>query len=394
MKYTGISLLLTLLLSSGCSNPRDFDGRLSCQAGETLVDGECLADGGPATQPPGELPDTPDEPDEPAPRMALSITLPSDQYTSYPADHEITFQASFTGLPEGGDADPVTLTWASSVEGTLHTHTPTEDGEVSFSTSTLSNGTHTITLVATQGEDTLASATAFVGVCGWDMLEDFDSPLDRTLWKTYHDATQDPRGWLELTGKAIGKKGHMFNIGHALSAGQVRLAFDISTGQCNTIGYCGSGGCGADGFAASVYNVSSVAELDRLVTTAQNGGGLGYNNPNDTGVESFHIEFDTYNNGFDPTYSDHIAIHLDSDSHNEVFFAATPDLEDNRWHQVILTIDGTHIKVHLDNEEIIQGTIPDYNFKGGLIGFSGTTGACTNFHRIDNLRHQPHCSFD
>ena len=57
-------------------------------------------------------------------------------------------------------------------------------------------------------------------------------------------------------------------------------------------------------------------------------------------------------------------------------------------------IGKNHIKVHLDNEEIIQGTIPDYNFKGGLIGFSGTTGACTNFHRIDNLRHQPHCSFD
>jgi hypothetical protein len=392
MNHTATTLLLlTLLLSCACYRPRDIHDRLSCRAGETLVDGECLADGGPATVPPAENPDTPDEP---APDMELSITRPSDQYTSYPADYEVMFQASFTGLPEDVDTNPVTLTWSSSTQGLLHTHTPTEDGEVSFSTSTLNNGTHSITLVATQGEDTLASATVFIGICGWDMLEDFDAPLDQTLWKTYHNATQDPRGWLELTGNAIGKKGHMFNIGHALSAGQVRLAFDISTGQCDTIGYCNSGGCGADGFAASVYNVSSVEELDRLVTSAQNGGGLGYNDPGDTGVESFHIEFDTYHNGYDPISNDHIAIHLDSDSHNEVFFASTPDLEDNHWHQVILSIDGTHIKVHLDNEEIIQGTIPDYNFKGGLIGFSGTTGACTNFHRIDNLRHQPHCSFD
>ena len=127
-------LLLTLLLSCACYRPRDIDDRLSCRAGETLVDGECLADGGPATVPPAENPDTPDEP---APDMELSITRPSDQYTSYPSDYEVTFQASFTGLPEDVDTNPVTLTWSSSTQGLLHTHTPTEDGEVSFSTSTL-----------------------------------------------------------------------------------------------------------------------------------------------------------------------------------------------------------------------------------------------------------------
>ena len=33
-------------------------------------------------------------------------------------------------------------------------------------------------------------------------------------------------------------------------------------------------------------------------------------------------------------------------------------------------------------------------FKGGFIGFSGTTGSCTNYHRFDDLYLQTMCVFD
>ena len=117
-------------------------------------------------------------------------------------------------------------------------------------------------------------------------------------------------------------------------------------------------------------------------------------------IDGFHVEFDTYYNSIpphphqDPTPEDHVAIHfngsldtdLDPDPNNEVsLWAAMPNLEDNFWHQIDVRVSGTNIQVDVDGQSVIDGTVPSYLFKGGMIGFSGSTGAVTNYHRFDDL---------
>ena len=75
----------------------------------------------------------------------------------------------------------------------------------------------------------------------------------------------------------------------------------------------------ADGFALSVYPVDSSDEVSAILDLASNGGGLGFNIPSTSCasasdcepnfdcresvcvIDSFHIEFDTWENGYDPT---------------------------------------------------------------------------------------------
>ena len=117
------------------------------------------------------------------------------------------------------------------------------------------------------------------------------------------------------------------------------------------------------------------------------------------GRHAFHIEFDTWYNQFnggnefhtDPTRQNHVAITLDGDPGNHVAVAETPAIEDNAWHEVELVIRGDRVRVELDGRSVIDQRVEGLDFKGGYIGFSGTTGYYTNFHRFDDLRTRPAC---
>ena len=420
-------LLFLLLIStlSTCSRRGNRDGQVDCPPDTVRFGNSCLEDGGaaPSTENgsnageseredgnevgitaedeegqenDGDSENTAEDL-EPAPPqttpLAITISSPTNEYTTE-ADSNITFEGELTGLDTNTEYDQITLIWSSNLDGVLHTDVLTSDDTTVFITNALSMGIHTISLEARVNEEPLVTQRMQVGICGWELLEDFNQDLSPEQWRIYHDAYRDSRGWIEMTGNSTGKKGHIFNIGQILNPGNIRLRFNISTGQCDEIGPCSDTSCAADGFAASVYNLESVASLDDLIATTQTGGGLGYHVAGGSPTESFHIEFDTWYNGVnDPTAEDHVAIHLNSNAYNAIFYQAVPNLEDNSWHDILLEIQGISIKVYLNDVLIIGGEIPGFDFKGGYIGFSGTTGACTNYHRIDNLRIQPQCQF-
>ena len=60
-------------------------------------------------------------------------------------------------------------------------------------------------------------------------------------------------------------------------------------------------------------------------------------------------------------------------------------LEDSQWHTIQIVVTGTNVTINLDGATIIEGDIPGLSFRGGYIGFSGSTGWATNWHRVDNL---------
>lgn len=261
-------------------------------------------------------------------------------------------------------------------------------GEVAFD----APGEATLILTATNPNGQAASASVDIGVCTWGEPETFSEALSTIGWTVYGDAFWEPQGWLEMTGNAGGKKGAIFNTGAFVNPGDVTISFSIWTGEgINT---------GADGFAMSVVNTKTVEELETFIDEASAGGCLGYGVSGPCGgmaVDAFHIEFDTWHNGgdpnTDPTPGNHVAITLNGDPGDHLLWADMNEVENSGvWHQVEIDIDGSTVTVNMDGTNKLTGVIPDFNFHGGFIGFSGTTGWATNFHRFDNLYVQQGCN--
>ena len=82
---------------------------------------------------------------------------------------------------------------------------------------------------------------------------------------------------------------------------------------------------------------------------------------------------------------------LNGDPGTHHLWAEIPNIEDQQWHDVEINVNGASVLVLLDGAVVIDGQIDGLNFKGGYIGFSGTTGFYTNFHRIDDLQVREYC---
>ncbi|MBT6432287.1 MAG: hypothetical protein HOK97_16530 [Deltaproteobacteria bacterium] len=445
MQSTNMSAWIVMglmVLSAGCSNSgavpgteADCGSASDCAEGMLCADGLCVevadpsqaSDAADATVPneadaadatdaadasdASDASDPTEDEPEPEPNDPVVVfTMPANQ-TSYEQFETVLFTATVSGVTD--DDGPFAIVWQSNVDGSLQEETVTELSELSFETAALSPGNHTISLIVGSAAGGVGSSTLNVGICGWILVDDFESEIDPAVWHVHRDAYRDSRGWLEMTDNAMGKKGAIFNIGQALQPGNVTMRFKISTGQCSVPDTsCSSGSCAADGFAMSVYKTNSVEELEVLLESTQTGGGLGYSyvggacsvttdcpagtvcTEGTCKTESFHIEFDTWYNGFDPTTVNHVGIMLNGDNATHHIYETMPTLEDNMWHEVVVSIQANNVEVMMDGSPLISGEVPDLNFKGGFIGFSGTTGSCTNYHRFDDLYLQPTCVFE
>lgn len=291
--------------------------------------------------------------------------------------------------------------WASDVDGDLGTSVPDSSGKVSLKLAKLSPGQHTISLTVTEPSGVSAVSSISIGVCSWSKPDTFDTVVSGSKWKIYGDAYFDPGGWLEMTGNAQSKKGQIFNISDFVSPGDVQISFKIATG-----GFLTSSGQsqGADGFALSVIDVKTVKDLENVLSVAGKGGCLGYGVAGDChpdgkpglDVSAFHIEIDTWHNSgdpnYDPTSQNHIGIMQNGDATNHYLWANVPSIVDLQWHVVTVEVKGNNVRVTLDTKEIINDKIPNFKFRGGFIGFSGTTGWATNYHRFDDLQILQQCT--
>ncbi len=280
--------------------------------------------------------------------------------------------------------------WTSDKDGVLGASTPDAQGVVKLTTNKLSAGQHLIQLEVKNPQGIAATDARTIGVCAWSAPESFDTKLDGAKWKIYGDAYWDPGGWLEMTGNAQGKFGKIWNIAEYVQPGDVQISFKIATG--------GGINGGADGFAMSVIDVKSVAELEAVLAKAGDGGCLGYGVSGACGkekVSAFHVEIDTFKNAgdpnTDPTPENHIAVTLDGDPGKHWLWKETPGIEDLKWHTVTVEVKGAKVRVTLDTVELFNDAIPDFLFRGGYIGFTGSTGWASNYHRFDELKILQQC---
>ena len=166
----------------------------------------------------------------------------------------------------------------------------------------------------------------------------------------------------------------------------------------------------------SIFEVNTVDELQEIVSSAFGGSGLGYGvsggGADGTGtdygtreVNAFHIEFDTWHNNYDGSQrhtdplrdngtgtNNHIAITTNGNPGIHYLWEEV-NLEDNQWHQVEIRIEGSNVEVRWDDTVLMQDDVGGFTFKGGLVGFTASTGWATNYHSIDDLQVMESCTF-
>ncbi len=392
------------ILGENCNETAPCAEGLSCRGGLCLAEardaGPAVVDAGEPIEDSGAVPaDTGPAPAEDAGaerNVEITLNRPGDGLSIEEGDR-IDAVAELSG----DDFDGLEVRWSSSLDGALGVDQVSPMGRVLRSITLSERGIHDLIVEVLDGDEVLARDSVRVGVCGWQMIGDFEQDLEG--WQRFGDASRDRRGWLELTGNERGRKGAIYKVSESIEPGDVRLAFRISTGQCDDPGVCNfDASAAADGFAMNIWDVDSPEALGDLFDVARSGGGLAYGVGGPYGDfegNAFHIEFDTWYNQFnggnefhtDPTRQNHVAVTLDGNPGNHVAFAEAPTLEDNQWHEVELVIDGDRVRVELDGQSVIDQRVQGLDFKGGYIGFSGTTGFYTNYHRFDELRTRPAC---
>ena len=331
------------------------------------------------------------------PTWTFAITSPVDR-DAFRTSSAITLTGQLTG--DAIDFSTFDIAVASSINGSLGIIRPDAAGAFSLPLIGLRPGRHTLSVRAVAPDSLERTASVVFGVCPDDSVIDFTADLDPAQWLVRGDTTRDASGWLELTGLAPSRAGSIYYLGDTLAEGDVEINLRISTGACPTPGPCSSFTEGADGFAMNIWSVASVPELEGILDLAANGGGLGYGVSGlygDRVVDSFHIEFDTYYNRndihTDPTSVPHIGITQNGDPENHLVYYESASLENNQWHDITLSIQGSRVRVMYDGTMAIDQDVPGLSFKGGFLGFSGSTGYYYNYHRIDDLQIVQSCTF-
>ena len=293
-------------------------------------------------------------------------------------------------------------------------------GLIQASLTELENRNQTLTLTARIAPDYEQSfQVSLVRDC--QLSIDFDTNLDENLWRVLGSAVQDSRGWLEMTNFQINRKGALFLVGAPFNPGDLDVSFKIASGACDEIGSC-AGQEISDGYAMSIWNITT-NDIDNLWSiVGGNGAGISLSRLPEAGLterpEGFTIEFDTYpnycpNNGFyDPVQAPHVEIYFDGKYHmaddnisreescmltnpGEAYpgyWSETPALRDNQWHDVRVLIQGNHIQVWLDETSVIDTMVPNFEFKGGVLAFSGGSGAVPAYQRFDDLIINSECT--
>ena len=353
---------------------------------------------------PDEITDIDEISDDDIRIFKVEITVPSTSVV-YEADTDITFQAKVTDTKYS--TDEITVKWVFD-DGT----TPVVLDEKKADASGVSQFTHsfseseatyyTVTAVAVDPDSVeVTSKDLILGICTYryGKIQTFDTAGLGEGWvitkDSYHDS-DSTNGWLELTGNVTNKQGAIYNSELKLSPGDITMKIDIRTGKPVP------SGDGADGFAMTVYDADNTVPLTDYVNATRAGGCLGYGVAGDycgsggsLNVTAFHIEFDTwYNSEYglgDPTTNNHIAINLNGNPGGHQLYKEI-EFEDYAWHNIEITTLGSKVTVKMDSSVIIDDTIPDFLFRGGYIVFSGSTGASTNFHSVDNLEIVHECT--
>lgn len=200
--------------------------------------------------------------------------------------------------------------------------------------------------------------------------------LDISTWHFEGQSTWDSTNdWLQLTTPSRYVVGTAFSTGQEVPGGQVEIEFSFYIGD----------GTGADGISLTALDV------DRMTTfLGGDGCGIGYGGdaPCTPGpaLPGWSVEVDTYfNDGYDPTASDHVMFTFDGDVDSPQVWAELPEMEDTGWHTMRVLVREPYVLVEIDGVAYIDQDIVGFYGFDAYVGFTAGTGDFTNSHLIDGL---------
>jgi len=313
----------------------------------------------------------------------------------------------------------------------------------------LSVGEHTLEVIARVHPNIeVIQSVNFVIRC--DLLIDFDEPLDPNIWTLLGDASQNTGGWLDTTDGTPSSRGAIMLSGIPMQVDSLDASFQVqATPAWDWMGRVPESEAMSDGFAVTFWNITAdqIPSLEEIISQSGNGMGYGvypiqldatgYQRP-----ESFTIEFDTYYNfcrgtnsgGWyqDPTDQAHVAItydgywhfphHYDNEDGERVEIVAgrtgidengqaysigcdlilnqgfdivnnpehpwvpIPQLRDSEWHDVRVTVLNDAVQIYFDEMLVLTSTAIFNRYKGGILSFSGGSGAAPAYYKFDHLR--------
>ena len=206
-------------------------------------------------------------------------------------------------------------------------------------------------------------------VTAWQpvFMDNFNQDSGRWVYPTTNPANVATRmnGYMRLTPTTATQTGAIwFDT-------DLKFAFQVE------FDYLIGGGTGADGLVFMFYKNKNY--------TPWAGGQLGFVSNSGAPVTGYGVEMDTwYNGGWDVGYR-YLSIIKDHPS-NHLATISQPNMRDNLWHHIKVTVDDASITVYFDDMNTPRftwtGTI-DRAFGG--FGFAAGTGGSTDNHQIDNV---------
>jgi len=277
---------------------------------------------------------------------------------------DTVFQARV--LDDADASDSLSIEWTSNMDGLLSTEPPSTDGTATldWSGTTRTSGDHRVELKA--ADSCGNEAVTAVGFCQNEGYT--EDSIDLSSWHFEGTALWDTtNGWVELTGPYTNQAGTAFQTTSTVSSEAINIEFSFYV----------SGGSGADGISLTAIDSERMTSF-----VGGTGGGIGY-----AGLPGWSVEIDTWYNSVhnDPTASDHLSVHIDGNVNTPYAWAALPEMEDDGWHLASINVEGSHMTIAIDGVVYIDETVSGLGSFPAYVGFTGATGAATNYHLIDAL---------
>lgn len=358
----------SLLLDGSGWGVTEGDGPFTLTHGQSQ---EVTVTGAPGVGTVTVLSDDPDEDAVEVPLSAAADTPPTVEWmdpvpgTVLPTDAPTRLAVRVADAE--GPLDGLSVSWSSDVDGVLGTSLTDATGlaTLDWEPSAHTPGNHTFTVSVADACGAPADVqAAFCQDAGYNV-----DNLDLSTWNFEGTAAYDSaNAWVRLTQDTTNQAGTAFQTAAVVSADDVVIDFLFYAGKKD----------GADGLALVALDADRMSGF-----VGDTGGGIGY-----AGLPGWAIEVDTwYNTEYgdgDPTPMDHIAFHLDG-AWDETAWAALPEMEDDTWHTMSVTVAGNHVLAYVDGVRYLDFDSPVSLAFPAYVGFTGATGAATNEQLIDAL---------
>lgn len=289
-----------------------------------------------------------------------SVTSVTCSPNPAPAGFAITCDATVTGSNPTG-----TITWMtnSSTGSFGSSSTLVTNGTSSTTYSDINLGTVNITATFSGDTNNLpSSGSTTLTIEALSSLSDNFS-ADSGLWTYVGSAYRNATGANVILTQPVD-----------FTAGAIWLNDPVIADFTASFSYLAGGGSGADGIVMMFYKQENY--------TLANGGGLGFMDQDGSSVPGYGIEFDSYQNSYDPS-GDHIALIQDTVS-NHLVYVNDPRVADDLWHNVTVNVANSSVTCYLDSGLVLNWTGQLDRAFGGF-GFAAATGLFNNWQMITNF---------